>query len=252
MNTRNHFDQQVIDANLFKHRSLFGQIIRIVFRIAAFLFLFSIIIILVLRWVNPPTTSFILQWQFEARQQNEPISIQHRWTNWNNISSHLKMAAIASEDQRFATHWGLDLHSIQKAIDEYERGQDLRGASTITQQVAKNLFLWPEHSYIRKGIEAYTALLIELLWSKERILEVYLNIVEFGDGIYGAHAAAHRYFDTTAANLSKWESAFMVTALPAPKRYDLANPSEYMLQRSSWVMRYMDLLGNQQYLEQLK
>ncbi len=255
MSTSNNFNrlpQQVVDAKLFTHRSYLRQIAHIVFRIAASLFTFSIIVILLLRWVNPPTTSFMLQRQFDAWQHNKSITIQYQWTDWSDISSHLKMAAITSEDQRFAMHWGLDLNSIQQAIDEYEGGQDLRGASTITQQVAKNLFLWAEQSYIRKGVEAYIALLIELLWSKERILEMYLNIVEFGDGIYGAHAAAERYFDTTPDNLSKWQSAFMVTALPAPKRYDLANPSEYMLERSAWVMRYMDLLGNQAYLEKLK
>jgi len=255
MSTPNNFNrlpQQVIDANLFTHRSYFRQFAHNVVRITASLFAFSVIVILLLRWVNPPTTSFLLQRQFDAWQHSESTAIQHQWTDWGDISSHLKMAAIASEDQRFAMHWGLDLNSIQQAIDEYEGGQDLRGASTITQQVAKNLFLWSAQSYFRKGVEAYIALLIELLWSKERILEMYLNIVEFGDGVYGAHAAAHRYFDTAPGNLSKWQSAFMVTALPAPKRYDLANPSEYMLERSGWVMRYMDLLGNQSYLNKLR
>lgn len=213
---------------------------------------FLLVAILLFRWVAPPTTSFMLQRQFEARQNNQPIELQYDWQNWEVIAPEIKMAAITSEDQRFTKHWGIDLNSIQKAINEYERGEDLRGASTITQQVAKNLFLWSGQSYLRKGVEANLALLIELLWSKKRILEVYLNIVEFGDGIYGVQAAAERYFSTTAADLSAWQSAMMVTALPAPKRYNLANPSQYMLERRSWILQYMHLLGNKQYLDKLE
>jgi monofunctional biosynthetic peptidoglycan transglycosylase len=220
--------------------------------LAGTFFTVSILLVLFLRWVNPPTSSFMLQRQFESWQNEENLKLQYQWVDWEAISAEIKMAAITSEDQGFATHWWLDLNSIQKAIDEYERGEDLRGASTITQQTAKNLFLWAGQSYLRKAIETYCALLMELLWSKERILEVYLNIVEFGDGIYGVHAAAHHYFDTTPANLSKWQSALMVTALPAPKRYDLANPSNYMLKRRTWVLQYMEFLGDSHYLNKLK
>ncbi len=188
----------------------------------------------------------------QRQWSDDNVELRYQWTDWQDISPHIKMAAIASEDQAFASHWGIDISSIQKAIDEYERGQDLRGASTITQQVAKNLYLWADQSYIRKGIEAYFAVLIELFWPKQRILEMYLNIIEFGDGIYGVQTAAQHYLNTTPANLTKWQSAFMVTALPAPRRYNLDDPSEYMLERSSWVMRYMDLLGNSSYLDKLK
>lgn len=229
-------------------KQILTAILHWIFRISALFVAISILSVLLLRWVNPPTTSFMLQRQWT----NDNVELRYQWTDWQDISPHLKMAAIASEDQAFANHWGIDISSIQKAIEEYGRGQDLRGASTITQQVAKNLYLWAEQSYIRKGIEAYFAVLIELLWSKQRILEMYLNIVEFGDGIYGVQAAAEHYLNTTPANLTKWQSAFMVTALPAPKRYNLDDPSEYMLERSSWVMRYMDLLGNTYYLEKLK
>jgi len=213
---------------------------------------FSLEIVLILRWINPPTSSFMLQRQFTAWQQDEEIDVEYQWTDWEQISPAIKMAAITSEDQSFAYHWGLDFDSIEKAINEYQHGDDLRGASTITQQVAKNLFLWPQQSYLRKGIEAYFAVLIELFWSKQRILEVYLNIVEFGDGVYGVHAAAKRYFHTTPDKLSKWQSALMVTALPAPKRYNLAHPSQYMIERRTWILRYMDLLGERYYLEQLE
>lgn len=222
-------------------------------RLVAILFALSVLSILLLRWINPPTTSFILQRQYSAWQNGEEsLVLKHEWVDWKHISPSIKMAAITSEDQAFAKHWGIDVSSIRKAIDEYEKGQNLRGASTITQQVAKNLFLWTAQSYPRKGIEAYCALLIELLWSKQRILEMYLNIVEFGDGIYGVQAAAQHFFHTSADNLSKWQSALMVTALPAPRRYNLANPSQYMLERRTWVLQYMNLLGNDTYLEKLE
>lgn len=234
------------------NRSSLRKFISGIVYLTGVLFATSLLTLLLLRWINPPTTSFMLQRQIDMWQSEENQELLYQWTNWEDISSTIKMAAIASEDQNFAVHWGLDLSSIQKAIDEYERGEGLRGASTITQQTAKNLFLWPSQSYIRKGIETYLALLMELLWSKERILEMYLNIVEFGDGVYGVQAASQYYFDTTPAELSDWQSALMVTALPAPKRYDLANPSNYMMERRMWVLQYMDFLGNSTYLDRLK
>lgn len=222
-------------------------------RIIGAAILFSIIAVFLLRWINPQTTMFMMQRSVKAWFNGEEnFELHYDWTDSEEISSHIKMAAITSEDQNFAYHWGIDLSSIQKALDEYDRGDDLRGASTITQQTAKNLFLWPGQSYFRKGIEAYLALLIELFWSKKRILEVYLNIAEFGNGVYGVQAAASRYFHTTPSALSRAESALMVTALPAPRRYNLASPSGYMLERRNWVLRYMDLLGNSHYLDKLE
>ncbi|MDZ7683610.1 MAG: monofunctional biosynthetic peptidoglycan transglycosylase [Fodinibius sp.] len=237
------------------NRALFGirGLLRWVGQLVLGLLAVSVLAVLLLRWIAPPTTSFMLQRQYDAWVAgNEHFELKYQWTDWQQISSSIKMAAITSEDQAFANHWGIDLQSIQQAVEEYEKGQDLRGASTITQQVAKNLFLWPAPSFFRKGIEAYFALLIELMWSKQRILEMYLNIAEFGDGIYGVQSAAQHYFHTTAAKLSKFQSALMVTALPAPRRYNLANPSNYMLERRSWVLRYMDLLGNGAYLKKLE
>jgi len=233
--------------------SFFHTLVHWLWRLVAIFLGISMLTVLLLRWINPPTTSFMLQRKFIAWETGkEPFKIHYQWVDWNNISSHLKMAAIASEDQRFAYHWGFDVNSIEKAVNEYQEGQDLRGASTITQQVAKNLFLWQDHSFIRKGVEAYFAILLELCWSKQRILEVYLNIAEFGDGIYGAQMAARQYFHTTAAHLSKTQSALMVTALPAPQRYNLAHPSSYMYRRRRWVLRYMDFLGESYYLQKLK
>lgn len=248
----NHIPHLAPETIFKKKDSILRRTLHWLLRLVILFFAVTIFAVVLLRWINPPTSSFIMQRQLEAWWNEEDVTIQYQWTNWKNISTPIKIAAITSEDQNFANHWGLDINSIQKAINEYERGKDLRGASTITQQVAKNLFLWSGQSYLRKGIEAYFAIIIELLWPKKRILEVYLNIVEFGDGIYGVQAAGQHFFDTTAAGLSKWQSSLMVTALPAPKRYNLANPSQYMLKRRTWVLRYMDFLGNAHHLNQLE
>lgn len=217
----------------------------------SFLYL-SIAAVLILNWLPPPTTSFILQRQLQSWQNDEALEIKYEWTDWENISPYLKVAAITSEDQRFAEHWGLDVKAIQEAYDEYQGGESLRGASTITQQVAKNLFLWPGQSFFRKGVEAYFSLLIELFWSKKRILEVYLNIAEFGNGIYGAKAASTTYFNKEPANLDMMQSALMVTALPSPRRYNLADPSPYMISRRNWILQYMFYLGNTDYLKKIE
>lgn len=233
-------------------KSAFIKLVRWIIRIIAGFIIISSLVVLLFRWVNPPISSFMMQRSVSAWWNGEDhFELYYEWTDWDDMSSHIKMAAIASEDQNFADHWGIDFSSIEKALEEYERGQGLRGASTITQQTAKNLFLWSNQSYVRKGIEGYFSLLIELFWPKKRILEVYLNIAEFGDGVYGVQSAADRYFNTTPARLSKSQSALMVTALPSPKRYNLASPSGYMLSRRDWVMQYMDLLGGSYYLDKL-
>ena len=208
-------------------------------------------LVLVLKWVPPPTSSFMQQRSLAAWWQKEEIKIHYQWTSWDEISPYVKVAAITSEDQNFPSHWGFDIGAIRQAINEYQRGQGLRGASTITQQTAKNLFLWPGESFFRKAVEAYFTVLIELFWSKQRILEIYLNIAEFGDGIYGVQAAARTYFDRSADNLNMIQSALMITALPSPKRYNLADPSPYMIDRRNWILTQMFYLGNTQYLERL-
>ncbi|MGK7370719.1 MAG: monofunctional biosynthetic peptidoglycan transglycosylase [Candidatus Halalkalibacterium sp. M3_1C_030] len=213
----------------------------------------SFLSVLLLKWFNPPTSSFILQRHIEAYwNNNSDLEIKYEWVNWKQISPYVKVAAITSEDQRFADHWGLDMDAIEKAIDEHQKGESLRGASTITQQTAKNLFLWPGQSFIRKGVEAYFALLMEALLSKKRILEIYLNIAEFGNGVYGVKVASESYFNTQAANLDMIESALMVTALPSPRRYNLADPSPYMINRRNWILQYMFYLGNTEYLKKLE
>jgi len=218
----------------------------------AFIYL-SFLSVLLLKWFHPPTSAFMLQRQLEVSlDDNQDFEINYEWAEWQEISPYVKVAAITSEDQRYADHWGLDMDAIEQAIDEHQRGESLRGASTITQQTAKNLFLWPGQSFVRKGIEAYFALLMEGLLSKKRILEIYLNIAEFGNGVYGVKAASNIYFNTEPSDLDMMQSALMVTALPSPRRYNLADPSPYMIERRNWILQYMFYLGNTDYLKKLE
>lgn len=215
--------------------------------------LLLVLTIFMLRWINPPTSSFMIQRSFSAWwNEEENFELHNEWVNYDDISPYIKMAVITAEDQRFPDHRGFDLESIEEAISEHQQGKRLRGASTITQQVAKNLFLWPGQSFIRKGLEAGITVLIELFWPKKRILEVYLNIAEFGDGVYGVEAACQQYFGTSAANLDMARCALLATVLPSPKRMNLRNPSSYMRQRRDWILQYMFYLGNKEYLKRLE
>jgi monofunctional biosynthetic peptidoglycan transglycosylase len=178
----------------------------------------------------------------------ERYNLRQTWLPGNEIPDHLKLAVVASEDQRFYEHWGLDLAAIDKALEEKEKEGRIRGASTITQQVAKNLFLWPAQSYIRKGIEAAIAVSIELFWTKERILEVYINIAEFGPGMFGVNTASEYYYGKSGSGLDPIESARMATVLPNPKLIEPEPPSEYVLDRSQWILRNMEQLNGYSYL----
>jgi len=176
-------------------------------------------------------------------------SVDCRWVHRTRISPAAALAVIAAEDQNFATHHGFDFESIQKAMDAHERGRRLRGASTISQQVAKNVFLWSGRSFIRKGLEAYFTVLLELIWSKRRILEVYLNIVELGDGVFGVEAASQRFFRKPAALLATNEAALLAAVLPNPIRMKANRPSEYVRERSDWIVQQMGQLGGAAYIK---
>ena len=175
-----------------------------------------------------------------------------QWVSLEQISPHAAIAVIASEDQQFPFHAGFDFDSIREAVRDSERGKRLRGASTISQQVAKNLFLWTGHSFVRKGLEAYFTVLIETLWPKERILEMYLNVAQFGDGIYGVQAAAQRFWHKPALRLSSAEAALLAAVLPNPLRLHAERPSRYVLQRRDWILGQMRDLGGAAYLRALE
>jgi len=196
--------------------------------------LVSIAAVALLRFVPVPVTAFMLQDDQRPRQ--------HDWVPWEEISRHAALAVIAAEDQKFLEHDGFDFEAIDRALTDARRGRRLRGASTISQQVAKNLFLWPGQSWPRKGLEAWFTLCIETLWPKQRILEVYLNSAEFGRGVWGVEAASRRYFRKPAANLNRPEAALLAAVLPNPRRFRVANPSAYVRQRQDWILWQMGML----------
>ncbi|HEY7962790.1 MAG TPA: monofunctional biosynthetic peptidoglycan transglycosylase [Steroidobacteraceae bacterium] len=205
--------------------------------------------VVLLRWLHPLTSAFMLEAQLEAwRDQDHGYSGDYQWVSLEQISPHAAIAVIASEDQQFPFHAGFDFNSIREAVRASERGKRLRGASTISQQVAKNLFLWSGHSFVRKGLEAYFTVLIEACWPKERILEMYLNVAQFGDGIYGVQAAARRFWHKPARRLSSQEAALLAAVLPNPQRYHADRPSRWLLQRRDWILGQMRGLGGDAYL----
>lgn len=209
--------------------------------------------VLLLRWLRPLTSAFMVEARVAAWQARERgYYTDFRWVSLEQISPSAAMAVIASEDQQFPFHAGFDFNSIREAVRASEHGKRLRGASTISQQVAKNLFLWPGYSFLRKGLEAYFTVLIETLWPKERILEMYLNIAQFGDGIYGVQAAAARFWHKPALRLSAAESASLAAVLPNPLRLHAARPSHYLLARRDWILAQMRELGGPAYLRALE
>lgn len=205
----------------------------------------SVPLVLLLRFVPPPTTSFMLQAAF----RNGPYS--YRWEPYAQISPNMALAAITAEDQRFPVHNGFDVDAINAALRDAESGASLRGGSTITQQVAKNLFLWPGRSFVRKGIEAWLTVLIELMWNKQRILQMYLNIAQFGDRTFGVEAASQQFFQIPARDLNSEEAALLAAVLPGPELYSVEAPSEEVLERQGWILTQMNQLGGTAYLQQL-
>jgi monofunctional biosynthetic peptidoglycan transglycosylase len=230
-------------------RSLFRRLVRwIVLAIVAWIVL-GICAVAILRFVHPVTSAFMIERRIAALANNERgFTLSYRWTPWDQVSKQLPIALVAAEDQKFPFHHGFDLDAIQDAIEDAEDGDRLRGASTITQQVAKNLFLWNGRSFVRKGLEAYFTVLIEALWPKRRILEVYLNIAEFGDGVYGAAAAGEKFFRKTPATLGARESALLAAVLPNPRRFHADRPSGYVERRAEWIERQAAQLGGASYL----
>jgi monofunctional glycosyltransferase len=209
--------------------------------------------VLALRWLRPLTSAFMLEARAQAwLAQDRGYRTDFEWVPLERISPNAAIAVIASEDQQFPYHAGFDFDSIREAIRASERGKRLRGASTLTQQVAKNLFLWNGHSFVRKGFEAYFTVVIELLWPKDRILEMYLNIAQFGNGIYGVQAAAHRFWDKPARQLSSSEAALLAAVLPNPLRLRADHPSAYVLERRDWILGQMRRLGGAAYLRALE
>jgi len=208
--------------------------------------------VLVLRWVDPPFSAYMVESQIAAWTSRDSTYVsRHTWVDLTHVSPNLPLAVVASEDQKFPEHWGFDVEAIEKAYELNQHSHRVHGASTISQQVAKNLFLWSGRSYFRKGLEAYFTILIESCWPKRRILEVYLNIAEFGYGIYGAEAAAQRFFHKPASRLTRADAATLAAVLPNPQRYLAAAPSHYVLQRRDWILNQMQALGGPEMLDEI-
>jgi monofunctional glycosyltransferase len=237
----------VIYPNIRPRRfSLFRFLFRTVLSLVIAALLFSFLLVLPWRWLPLPTSSFMVQSVFRNGQ-----AYQYRWAGYDRISPYMGLAAIAAEDQRFPKHKGFDWEAMQQAIEDRNQGGELRGASTISQQVAKNLYLWSGQNLIRKGIEAWFTVLIEWMWTKQRILEVYLNIAQFSPRIFGVEAASQYFFAHSAADLNPDEAALLAAVLPGPEIYQVDQPSNQVLDRQSWILRQMDQLGGVNYLSNL-
>lgn len=226
-------------------RGLFRRLVRLVVLSALLAIVLSWLVVLPLRWIEPPTTAFMLL------DESKSETLRYAWVSWSDIGSSIPIAVVAAEDQKFADHSGFDLDSIKQSVEDYAEGEALRGASTISQQVAKNLYLWPGRSFVRKGIEAYFTVLIEASLSKQRILEIYVNIAEFGPGIYGVREASKFYFEKTPAELSDAEAAMLAAILPNPKQLRVINPSPYVLNRQDWIFGQMQRLRREGWISRL-
>jgi monofunctional glycosyltransferase len=232
--------------------SFFGRIVRWLLGVLGFCVAASILSVVLLRWIDPPYTAFMAESQITAWATHDSNYVfHHRWMDLIQISPNLPLAVVASEDQKFPEHSGFDVEAIEKAYEMNQHSHHTHGASTISQQVAKNLFLWSGRSYFRKGLEAYFTILIEALWPKRRILEVYLNSAEFGIGTYGAEAAAQRFFHRSAARLSRNDAAVLAAVLPNPKLLSAAAPSAYVQGRRDWILGQMQALGGPEMLNEI-
>ncbi|MGH8028315.1 MAG: monofunctional biosynthetic peptidoglycan transglycosylase, partial [Arenimonas sp.] len=205
--------------------------------------------VVALRWIPPFGSAFMVGRQVESLLDGEfRAAVDYRWRPREQISASLPISLVAAEDQKFPLHRGFDMQAIEKALDHNAKGRKVRGASTITQQLAKNLFLWQGRSWLRKGLEAWYTVLLETFLPKSRILELYANVVEFGDGVYGAEAASQRFFGKPASRLSANESARLAAVLPNPKKYNAARPGPYVQRRANWIQRQVRHLGGPAYL----
>lgn len=212
-------------------------------------FLSSFIFVILYKFVPPPITPLMVIRSVEQVFDGDAITLKKDWVSIDQIAPSLQLAVVASEDNLFLEHHGFDFKAIEKAqkYNEKKKGKKVRGASTISQQTAKNVFLWPQRSYIRKGLEVYFTVLIEFIWGKERIMEVYLNVIEMGKGIYGAEAAAQTYFDTSAEKLTSSQSALIAACLPNPIKWNPAHPTGYLRSRQQWIQWNMANIGKIEY-----
>lgn len=225
---------------------------RFCWRLVAAFVCISVLLVALFRFLPVPVSALMIERKVSALiEGTDTRRWRYDWQSWQQIAPAMPVALMAGEDQRFPQHAGFDWQQMEKAWQAHQRGKRLRGASTLSQQVAKNLFLWSGRSYLRKGLEAWFTVLIELLWSKQRILEVHMNIVEFGTGIYGVEAASRHFFQRPAARLTREQAALLVAVLPNPHRFRVDKPSAYVLKRQRWILGQMRQLGDRSLLKTL-
>ena len=230
-------------SNRERKQPLISKIIRGVIKFCIYFLLFSVFWVIALRFINPPITLLIILKNIERKSDGKPFKLEKKWVSFDDISNNMKLAAVAAEDQLFLSHMGFDVKALESAYKNNAKGKKIKGGSTISQQTAKNVFLWPGRSYIRKGFEAYFTVLVELLWSKERILEVYLNVIEMGDGIYGAEAASMTYYKKSCRTLTKSQAALIAACFPNPIRWTPKNATPYIKHRQYLILKNMKRLG---------
>lgn len=222
---------------------LLKKITDILTKVLLWFLMVTVLWVLFYRFVNPPITLLMIQRNIERSTDDKPAKMEKKWVDFDDMSDNMKRAAVSAEDQLFLKHIGFDVKAIEKAFATNKKGKNIKGGSTISQQTAKNVFLWPGRSWVRKGFEAYFTLLIEILWSKERILEVYLNVIEMGDGIYGAEAAAQAYYGKSCKKLSRAQAALIASCFPNPRRWSPKNATPYIRHRQYLIMKNMRRLG---------
>jgi monofunctional biosynthetic peptidoglycan transglycosylase len=215
------------------------RILGILLKVTLAFLALSILAVIVLRFMAPPFSALMVERRIGSWFAEGKYSPTYKWVSFDKIAPVMSAAVIASEDQKFSDHYGFDIDAIQRAMGHNERSSRTKGASTLTQQTAKNMFLWSSRSWFRKGVEAYFTVLLETFWGKRRILETYLNIVEFGDGIYGVEAAAQYYFRKPASRLNSEEAAILAAVLPNPRRYKVKSPGSYVRDRQQWILQQM-------------
>ena len=223
------------------------KVFRWIWKATLWFFALSILSVIIFKWVPVPITPLMMTRAIENKMDGKDMILTHDWEPIENISPNLQKAVIASEDGNFLKHNGFDFKAMQKAFKNNQKGKRLKGGSTISQQTAKNVFLWQGRSYIRKGLEAYFTVLIELIWGKERIMEVYLNSIEMGNGVYGAESAARHWYRKSAVDLTKQEAAGIAAILPNPRKYKATNSSSYINRRKDKIVRVMRQIGKIDY-----
>jgi monofunctional glycosyltransferase len=234
-------DQQAAGKNW---RYYAGKVLVVLKWTAVFFFGSTLLFEVLFTFINPPVTPLMIHRVFEQKLNGKKAHLQKKWVRLKKISPNMVNAVVASEDNRFLEHWGIDVQAIEKAVQYNKQHRRKHGASTITQQVAKNVFLWPARTWLRKGFELYFTVTIDLIWSKRRIMEVYLNVIETGDGIYGVEAAANTYFHKPAQNLTRGEASLIAACLPNPRQRNPAAPSAYLLRRQARILDLMNKIGD--------